>query len=199
MRLLLINDVYVSDTLRDGNGGLARVATVRNRLADQGQVLFVLAGDVLSPSLLSKYYNGLQMVEAMNAAKLDYATFGNHEFELDRDTLITRIEQSKFKWLSANCTLANGGPFPKVQPWDTVRISGHLVGLFGLTLQGNYRSYVQCGSPDSAARVAVDALSTARGGLDRGADPPVHRGRPRPFGPRVPHRPHPRRARARSA
>jgi 5'-nucleotidase len=159
VRFLLINDVYVSDTLRDGNGGLARVATVRNRLIDQGQVLFVLAGDVLSPSLLSKYYNGLQMVQAMNAAKLDYATFGNHEFELDRDTLITRIEQSNFKWISANCTLANGSPFPKVQPWDTVRMSGHLVGIFGLTLQGAYRSYVRCGSPDSAARAAADALS----------------------------------------
>jgi 2',3'-cyclic-nucleotide 2'-phosphodiesterase (5'-nucleotidase family) len=158
VRFLLINDVYVADTLADGNGGLARVATVRNRLADQGQVLFVLAGDVLSPSLLSKYYNGLQMVDAMNAAKLDYATFGNHEFELDRDTLIARIEQSKFKWLSANCGLANG-PFPKVQPWDTVRISGHLVGLFGLTLRGNYRGYVRCGNPDSAARVAADTLS----------------------------------------
>jgi 5'-nucleotidase/UDP-sugar diphosphatase len=160
VRFLLINDVYVSDTLGDGNGGLARVATVRNRLADQGRVLFVLAGDVLSPSLLSKYYNGLQMVEAMNAAKLDYATFGNHEFELDRDTLITRIEQSKFKWLSANCGLADG-PFPKVQPWDTVRISGHLIGLFGLTLQGNYRSYVRCGNPDSAAHAATESLGQA--------------------------------------
>jgi 5'-nucleotidase len=159
VRFLLINDVYVSDTLGDGKGGLARVATVRNRLADQGQVLFVLAGDVLSPSLLSKYYNGLQMVEAMNAAKLDYATFGNHEFELDRDTLIARIEQSKFKWLSANCMLAKGEAFPGVQPWDTVRMSGQLVGLFGLTLQGNYRSYVQCSSPDSAARAAADTLS----------------------------------------
>ena len=159
VRFLLINDVYVSDTLRDGNGGLARVATVRNRLADQGPVLFVLAGDVLSPSLLSKYYSGLQMVEAMNAAKLDYATFGNHEFELDRDTLIARIEGSKFKWLSANCTLGKGGAFPKVQPWDTVRVYGQLVGLFGLTLQGTYRSYVQCSNPDSAARVAVDTLS----------------------------------------
>ncbi len=159
VRFLLINDVYISDTLADGKGGLARVATVRNRLADQGQVVFVLAGDLLSPSLLSKYYNGLQMVEAMNAAKLDYATFGNHEFELDRDTLIARIEGSKFKWLSANCALANGAAFPKVQPWDTVRVSGHLVGLFGLTLQGNYRSYVRCGSPDSAARVAVDTLT----------------------------------------
>lgn len=159
VRFLLINDVYVSDTLADGRGGLARVATVRNRLADQGPVLFVLAGDVLSPSLLSKYYNGRQMVEAMNAAKLDYATFGNHEFELDRDTLLARIAESKFKWLSANCTLAEGAAFPKAQPWDTVRMSGHLVGLFGLTLQGNYRRYVRCTDPDSAARIAVDTLT----------------------------------------
>jgi 5'-nucleotidase len=159
VRFLLINDVYVADTLSDGHGGLARVATVRSRLADQGPTLFVLAGDVLSPSVLSKYYAGKQMVEALNAAKLDYATFGNHEFELDRDTLIARIAESKFKWLSANCTLADGAPFPKVQAWDTVRMSGHLVGLFGLTLQGKYRSYVKCGSPDSMATRMADTLT----------------------------------------
>ena len=159
VRFLLINDVYVADTLGDGSGGLARVATVRNRLADQGQVLFVLAGDFLSPSLLSKYYGGRQMVEALNAAKLDYATFGNHEFELPPDTLIARIEASSFKWLSANCTLADGTRFPKVLPWDTVRISGHLVGLFGLTLQGDYRSYVRCSNPDSAALAVADSLT----------------------------------------
>ena len=165
VRFLLINDVYVADTLSDGAGGLARVATVRDRLADQGQVLFVLAGDVLSPSLLSKYYAGRQMVEALNAAQLDYATFGNHEFELARDTLIARIDASSFKWLSSNCTLADGAPFPKVLPWDTVRVSGHLVGLFGLTLQGDYRSYVRCGDPDSAARVAADTLTALKADL----------------------------------
>ena len=83
--------------MADGNGGLARVATVRRRLADQGPVLFVLAGDVLSPSLLSKYYSGRQMVEAFNAAKLDYATFGNHEFELPLDTLEARIAESELQ------------------------------------------------------------------------------------------------------
>ena len=165
VRLLLINDVYVADTLSDGAGGLARVATVRNRLADQGPVLFVLAGDFLSPSLLSKYYGGRQMVEALNAAKLDYATFGNHEFELPRDTLISRIDQSSFKWLSANCTLADGNPFPKVSAWDTVRVSGHLVGLFGVTLTGDYRSYVRCADPDGAATMAVDSLTALKADL----------------------------------
>lgn len=159
VRFLSINDVYVADTMADGRGGLARVATVRSRLADPGPVIFTLAGDLLSPSLLSKYYHGRQMIQALNAARLDYATFGNHEFELDRDTLIARIVESRFKWLSANCTQADGRPFPKVRPWDTLRVSGHKVGLFGLTLQGDYRRYVRCADPDSAARRAVDTLA----------------------------------------
>jgi len=155
VRFLLVNDVYVADTLGDGRGGLARVATVRKRLADQGPVVFVLAGDALSPSLLSKYYGGRQMVASLNAAKLDYATFGNHEFDLELDTLVARIEASEFKWISSNCTLTDGAPLPKVLPWDTLRISGHKVGLFGLTLQGNDPRAVRCANPDTAARRAV--------------------------------------------
>jgi 5'-nucleotidase/UDP-sugar diphosphatase len=165
VRFLLINDVYVADTMTDGRGGLARVATVRTRLTDQGPILFVLAGDLLSPSLLSKYYGGRQMVEALNAAKLDYATFGNHEFELPRDTLVARIAESNFHWISTNCTQADGSPFPKVQPWDTVRISRHLVALFGLTLQGEYRSYVRCSDPDSAAHGVIETLGQLKADL----------------------------------
>lgn len=160
VRFLLINDVYIADTVIDGRGGLARVATIRNRLAAQGPVVFVLAGDALSPSVLSKYYHGRQMVEAFNAAKLDYATFGNHEFDLQLDTLVARVAASRFKWVSSNCTLANGSPIPKVVSWDTVRISGHKVGLFGLTLQGNYPPEVRCADPDSAALRAVETLSS---------------------------------------
>ena len=160
VRFLLINDVYVADTMLDGRGGLARVATVRKRLADQGPVLFVLAGDVLSPSLLSKYYGGGQMVDALNAAKLDYATFGNHEFDLELDTLEARIAGSRFKWISSNCTLANGSPLPKVLPWDTLHVSGHKVGLFAVTLPGNYPAVYRCSDPDSAAQRVVEALSS---------------------------------------
>jgi 2',3'-cyclic-nucleotide 2'-phosphodiesterase (5'-nucleotidase family) len=159
VRFLLVNDVYVADTTGDGRGGLARVATVRKRLADQGPVVFVLAGDVLSPSVLTKYYGGRQMLESFNAAKLDYATFGNHEFDLPLDTLVARIAESKFKWISSNCTLADGAALPKVLPWDTLRISGHKVGLFGLTLQGSYPRAVRCADPDTAAQRAVETLS----------------------------------------
>lgn len=161
LRFLLINDVYFGDTLRDGTAGLARVAALRDSLARTGPVTFVLAGDFMSPSLLSKWHRGEQMRQQLNAAKLDLVTFGNHEFELDRDTLVARIAGSRFKWTSANCMNANGEPFAGVSRWDTSTISGTKVGVFGVTLTGDYRSYVKCSNPDGAAHAAIAALKVA--------------------------------------
>ena len=42
-RFLSINDVYQADTLADGNGGMARLATLKQRISAEGPVLFVLA------------------------------------------------------------------------------------------------------------------------------------------------------------
>ncbi|MGH7718376.1 MAG: bifunctional metallophosphatase/5'-nucleotidase, partial [Gemmatimonadaceae bacterium] len=161
VRFLLVNDVYIPDTSRDGSGGLSRLATLHRSLERDGGAIFVLAGDVLSPSLLSKWYGGSQMVESFNAAALEYATFGNHEFELPRDTLIARIAASRFKWISSNCTLADGAPFPGVAPWDTLTSGGVRIGMFAVTLRGEYRSYVRCSDPDSAAHAAIQALRGA--------------------------------------
>jgi len=161
LRFLSINDVYFGDTLRSGLGGLARVAYLRDSLAKQGPITFVLAGDFMSPSLLSKWYRGEQMREQLNVAQLDLVTFGNHEFELDRDTLISRIANSKFKWTSANCMQASGEPFPGVSKWDTTTISGVKVGVFGVTIVNDYRRYVKCFNADSAAHDAIAALKVA--------------------------------------
>jgi 5'-nucleotidase len=52
-----------------------------------------------------------------------------------------------------------------VVPWDTVRVFGTKIGIFGLTLQGPYPDYVRCGSPDSAAVVALDTLAAMQADL----------------------------------
>ena len=161
LRFLLINDVYFGDTLRDGTGGLSRVAWLRDSLAKAGPITFVLAGDFMSPSLLSKWYRGEQMRQQLNAAKLDYATLGNHEFELDRDTLLARVAGSRFKWTSANCFQPSGEPFPGISKWDTTTIDGVKVGVFGVTLVADYRRYVKCFNADSAAHEAIAALKVA--------------------------------------
>ncbi|HYW30348.1 MAG TPA: 5'-nucleotidase C-terminal domain-containing protein [Gemmatimonas sp.] len=164
VRLLLVNDVYVADTLRDGTGGLARVAHLRDSIerATGGSVLYVLAGDVLSPSVLGKWYGGAQMVEAFNASRLDIATLGNHEFDGSRANLLARLGESRFRWLSGNCTEANGTPFPGVRGWDTVRVNGVRVGVFGTTVVRDYPAYVRCRDADSATTALVDTLQRIR-------------------------------------
>jgi 5'-nucleotidase/UDP-sugar diphosphatase len=159
IRFLSLNDVYVADTLPDGAGGLARVAAIRDRIALEGPTLFVMAGDFLSPSTLTRWYYGRNMIEAFNAARLDYATFGEHDFDLPRDTLLARIAGSRFKWLSANCTDGADATLGAVVAWDTLRMAERKVGIFGLTLAGNYGGYARCGDPDAAARTAVDTLA----------------------------------------
>lgn len=161
VRFLLISDLSTADTLPDGRGGLARVATVRRRLTEHGPAIFVLAGNALS----SDPSDSRRMIEALNQAKLDYATFGNREFELPYDTLVARVAESKFKWLSSNCTRPDGSALPGVEPWDTIRVSGHKVGIFGLTLPGAYPSSVRCTNPDSAARRTIEALGSEEADL----------------------------------
>ena len=160
VRMLLVNDVYVTDTLRDGRGGLARVAALRDSIerANGEKVLFVLAGDVLSPSVLGKWYGGAQMVDGFNAARLDLATLGNHEFDGSRANLVARLRESRFPWLSANCGEANGTPFPGVRGWDTLRLGRVKVGILGTTVVREYSPYVTCRNPDSATTAAVDTL-----------------------------------------
>ena len=116
--ILQINDVYEIAPLEGGKvGGLARVAGLLRQLeAENPNTIAVLAGDFLSPSFMGtlKLDNGeriagLQMVEALNAMGLDYATFGNHEFDLKNAELLEkRLDQSEFEYMSTNAYCVDG-------------------------------------------------------------------------------------------
>lgn len=109
--ILQINDVYEIAPIEGGAaGGLARVAQVKKELIQENpNTIAVLAGDFLSPSLMATLkldgepIAGLQMVQTLNAMGLDYATFGNHEFDLSSAELLqNRIDQSTFQYVCAN-------------------------------------------------------------------------------------------------
>src|SRR5215204_7280248 len=102
--LLQVNDVYQFSPVDLGTkGGLGRVLTLRKSIQQENpNTLFLLAGDTISPSVESITYKGAQMIEAWNTAGLDYATFGNHEFDFGPDVLKERIKESKFGWVAAN-------------------------------------------------------------------------------------------------
>ena len=134
--LLQVNDVYQFTPDADGKGGLARVLTLRKSIqAENPNTLFLLAGDTISPSVESITYKGAQMIEAWNAIGLDYATFGNHEFDFGPDVLKDRIRESKFGWVAANVIdNKTGKPFGDVPPFVIREFGGVKIGIFGLVL-----------------------------------------------------------------
>ena len=82
---LHVNDVYQFMPVEGGKkGGLARLLALKKQaLKTTPHVVFTLGGDTLSPSAETHTYKGAQMVEAWNAIGLDYAVFGNHEFDTE--------------------------------------------------------------------------------------------------------------------
>lgn len=135
--LLQVNDVYqFAPVDRGTRGGIARVLTLKKQIQkDSPNTLFLFSGDTISPSVESITYKGAQMIEAWNVAGLDYATFGNHEFDFGPDVLRERIKESRFGWLAANVIdKKTGKPFGGVAPFVIREFDGVKIGIFGLVL-----------------------------------------------------------------
>src|SRR5260370_18759074 len=136
--LLQVNDVYQFDPVDGGaRGGLARVLTLRKQIMSESpHALYLLAGDAMCPSVESNTYQGRQMIDAWNASGLDYATFGNHEFDFGPDVLRARMRESNFKWLAANVVEKKSGKLFGDTPEFVIReFGGVKIGIFGIVLQ----------------------------------------------------------------
>lgn len=154
LTILHINDVYRISGVKNGQlGALSRVRTLRRELEDKyGEVLLLHGGDFLFPSLLSREYQGQQMVDMMNrldgdAQQFDrnmFVVFGNHEFDKaslkHAELLSARINEAQFQWLDTNLDWrldATGKPLvssPNNVQHRLMKIGGIKVGLFGLTI-----------------------------------------------------------------
>ena len=168
--ILHINDVYEIEPIEGGHfGGLSRVATVLKQLKrTHAAVLFDLAGDYLSPSAIGtavvdgQPLGGRQMVDVLNALGLDWATFGNHEFDVSQAGFLARNAQGTFHIVTSNVTDVNGQLFPNTVRTAIVplRAGGRLIrlGLIGLTINANLRPWVRYAPPIESAQAALKEL-----------------------------------------
>lgn len=179
INLIQVNDVYEIAPLSGGKeGGLARVATLKKQyLKKNPNTFLVITGDFLSPSVFNslqyegKPVRGKQMIESLNAAGMDLAIFGNHEFDLREQELIDRLGESGFQWISSN-TFHNQGdsivPFVQgrgkeiprtwilnVEDADGTRAR---IGFFALCLPFNRAEYVSYLDPLATAKIYYNQL-----------------------------------------
>ena len=171
--ILAFNDVYRIAGVDEGRrGGIARLRSLRAELErEHPDLLVLLAGDFLFPSLISRLYDGQQMIDVLNQLDGDalgvdarmFATFGNHEFDKRKlehaDLLETRIKESQFRWVSANVEFGSapdGRPLVEssnLTEGAIVSSGGVRVGVFGLTIDSKHPDYVAAfRAPGATAR-----------------------------------------------
>ncbi|MDA1305891.1 MAG: bifunctional metallophosphatase/5'-nucleotidase [Acidobacteria bacterium] len=167
LTIVHFNDVYEIGPVEGGRvGGLARVATVINDLRrTNAPVMTTLGGDFLSPSALAtarvdgEPLAGRQMVDVLNAVGLEYATLGNHEFDLAEPAFHARLAQSEFKIITSNVTDLNGVPFPHTESFAVVpvRVGNRdlKIGLIGVVLDSNPKAWVRYLPVIDSARAAI--------------------------------------------
>src|SRR5687767_1241713 len=135
--ILHVNDVYQFTPVDGGKrGGLARLLTLKKEtLKENPNTIFTLGGDTLSPSVETRTYKGAQMIDAWNAVGIDYAVFGNHEFDVKTDVLLERIKESRFQWLGANIfDKKTQKIFADTPPYVIREIDGVKIGFIGFIL-----------------------------------------------------------------
>lgn len=174
LTFLHLNDTYRVGAVEDGTaGGFGRVVTLIRDLQAEGRDVRILhGGDFLYPSLESRLWHGMQMVDAFNfmdAIAPMYVVAGNHEFDpRSADHLVDAVKASEFDWVGDNYRFVTGDADvdQALHEQFMFEAGGYTIGIFGLLLHandgGNDRDYVPT-EPDylEHAERAIAALDAA--------------------------------------
>jgi 5'-nucleotidase/UDP-sugar diphosphatase len=84
-------------------GGLGLLSGYINQVrAEEENVLFVIAGDMVQGSIIDSEYKGISTVEIMNYLAPDVVTLGNHEFDYGLPHLLFLEKMANFPIVNAN-------------------------------------------------------------------------------------------------
>ncbi|KAK7868782.1 hypothetical protein R5R35_003628 [Gryllus longicercus] len=134
--ILHFNDVYnVESRATEPVGGAARFCTAFKSFSHLNP-LILFSGDVFSPSMLSTFTKGEQMIPILNELGTHCAVFGNHDFDFGLEKLSELTAQTNFPWLMSNVIdQETGRPLGDGRITHVVDWNGKRLGLIGLVEQ----------------------------------------------------------------
>ncbi len=122
---------------KDGQGGIARLATVvQGERARRSHVLVTFGGDAISPSLMSGIDKGAHMIDLLNRIGLTAMAIGNHEYDFGPEVAKQRFSEAEFPVLGANNIDTDGEIIDGAAASIMVDVGRFRVGIFGLTTAG---------------------------------------------------------------
>ncbi len=138
LHVLYINDTHGA-ILEDGNRmGLLNIASYIDYIEHtQDNVLFISGGDLLQGSLLSNYFYGAPVIEALNMMGHEAFTLGNHEFDWGLDIVLDYFNgnheiQANYPLLAANLFYTGTETQPDgIAPYTIVTRGDLKIGIIG--------------------------------------------------------------------
>ena len=135
--IIYFNDAHEISPVIDNEGergGIARLKTIIDNIQSKNENSKVIfGGDLGGGSLFGAVFNGFPIVEAFNQIPIDYASFGQHDFDFGTKVTQELINESNFIWITSNLVDTNGNTFAGLQNHLVVNINGIKVGILGLT------------------------------------------------------------------
>lgn len=167
--ILYFNDAHNVSPVKP-RGGVARLATVVDEVrTNQENTIVTFGGDLGGGSIFEAVFKGFPQVEAFNKIGIDYANFGQHDFDHGPDNTRALVEASEFQWLTSNLKGPDGSAFANLPTYSVEEKDGLKIVFLGLTDQMVTTSatdeVTQNDITESAKAIVAEALA-AEGKVD---------------------------------
>lgn len=136
VKILYFNDAHEPDMVSTEGGllgGVSRMKTVVDSIRQSSpDALLLFGGDLGGGTLAGKLYRGSIMVDFLSEIGVDYANYGQHDFDYGLDNTQALTRRSKFTWISSNTLTTEGSPIDGSVPFVIHKIGSTSIGIIGL-------------------------------------------------------------------
>lgn len=136
VKILYFNDAHEPDMVSTEGGllgGVARMKTVVDSIRQSSpDALLLFGGDLGGGTLAGKLYRGSIMVDFLSEIGVDYANYGQHDFDYGLDNTLALTKSSRFTWISSNTLTTEGSPIDGSVPFVIHKIGSTSIGIIGL-------------------------------------------------------------------
>ncbi len=105
------------------------VDSIRQSVPD---ALLLFGGDLGGGTLAGKLYKGSVMVDFLSDIGVDYANYGQHDFDYGIDNTLALTKRSRFTWISSNTITKEGSPIDGSVSFAIHKIGSTSIGIIGL-------------------------------------------------------------------
>lgn len=136
VKILYFNDAHEPDMVSTEGGllgGVSRMKSVVDSIRQSSpDALLLFGGDLGGGTLAGKLYRGTVMVDFLGDIGVDYANYGQHDFDYGLDNTQALTRRSKFTWISSNTLTTEGSPIDGSVPFVIHKIGSTSIGIIGL-------------------------------------------------------------------